>query len=78
MSDTQPRSRLRSLVGMRVFVTSLDGVQRNRNRVMFLEEISEYGLLLRNSEGKLVFASSASFRIDTEPSEQKYYVKLQE
>jgi len=71
MSDTQPRSRLHSLVGMRVFVTSLDGVQRNRNRVMTLEEVSEYGLLFRNSEGKLVFASSAAFRIDTEPPEQK-------
>lgn len=52
-------------------MTSLDGVQRNRNRVMTLEEVSEYGLLFRNSEGKLVFASSAAFRIDTEPPEQK-------
>ena len=74
MSDTQPRSKLHSLVGMRVFVTSLDGVQRNRNRVMILEEVSEYGFLFRNSEvfgGKLVFASSASFRIDTGPSGQE-------
>jgi len=71
-SFTTPNTTYRkvdSLIGMKIRLTTLDGVQvRERETVGFLEEMSDRGILIRviredKKSTDLLFASTASFLI---------------
>jgi len=58
--NPQQRTKIHSLIGVRVLLITLDGVQIAHDE-MVIEEISPYGLLFRAEKGQLIFASSAAF-----------------
>ena len=57
------RSKLRSLEGVEVILHTLDGIKMTSEVKVVFEEISDFGLLFRDKEGLLIFASTASFRV---------------
>ena len=57
------RTKLRSLEGVEVLLHTLDGVKMTSEIKAVFEEISDFGLLFRNKEDLLIFASTASFTV---------------